>query len=80
MASIQPIELGIEMTDPNWPILCMAISVHATRALALLESGEVEKAVFSLKRVAGIVEMATSICNMPIDIPLHGNPESQNQR
>ena len=67
MASVQSIDVGLKMIEPNWPVLCMAISVHATRALACLEAGQTEMATESLKHAAAVIEMGTTIVHSLLD-------------
>lgn len=68
MANVDPvITVGIEMTDPNWPSLCLAISNHATRALACLESDRVDMAIDSLRLAAAVIQLSTSVVHNPND-------------
>jgi hypothetical protein len=67
MASVQSIEVGLKMIEPSWPMLCMAISNHATRALACLEAGEIEKAIFSLRQAESAMGIGTTVAYQPYD-------------
>lgn len=59
MAGIADIKVGIEITDPNWPVLCVALTGHAMRALGYLEAGRADLALEALKdaRAAGDLAM-----------------------
>lgn len=59
MASIGPITVGIRIEDPNWQLLCMALTGHSMRALGYLEADRPDLALDALKdaRAAGDLAM-----------------------
>ena len=59
MASVGPIEVGIKITDPNWQLLCVALTGHSMRALGYLEAERPDLALGALRdaRAAGDLAM-----------------------
>jgi len=62
MAKIGPIEVGIKITDPNWQLLCVALTGHSMRALGYLEAGRADLALTALKeaKAAGDLTVKSS--------------------
>lgn len=58
MASIGPIEVGIKITDPNWQLLCVALTSHSMRALAYLEAARPDLALGALREAAAAGDLA----------------------
>jgi len=58
MASIPQIEVGIKITDPNWPLLCVALTGHAMRALGYLEAGRADLAIEALRDAKAAGDLA----------------------
>jgi hypothetical protein len=58
MAGMAQIEVGIKITDPNWPVLCVALTGHAMRALGYLEAGRTDLALEALKDAKAAGDLA----------------------
>ena len=58
MAGIAQIEVGVKITDPNWPVLCVALTGHAMRALGYLEAGRADLALEALKDAKAAGDLA----------------------
>ena len=66
MASFEPIQVGIEMVDPNWPLMCFALTSHAMRALGHLEANRPDLALAALKDAREVVDLAMMVrCDIP---------------
>jgi len=57
-SNVVKVRLGLEMTEPNWALLCFGITGPAMRALGYLESGNVELAMESLRQVQSVCDIA----------------------
>ena len=61
MASIGPIQVGIEIVDPNWPVMCVALTSHAMRALGYLEADRPDLALAALKDARAVGDLAMMV-------------------
>lgn len=59
MASIGHIEVGVTIKDPNWKLLCVALTGHSMRALGHLEANRSDLALAALQdaKAAGDIAM-----------------------
>ena len=50
-------QVGVELKEPNWPLVCVALTGHAMRALGYLESGNADLALGALRDARGVVDL-----------------------
>lgn len=66
MASVGPIHVGVEIVDPNWPLMCVALTSHAMRALGYLEADRPDLALAALKEARAVGDLAMMVkCELP---------------
>jgi hypothetical protein len=66
LASVADIKVGIEIVDPNWPVMCVALTSHAMRALGYLEADRPDLALVALKDARAVGDLATMVrCDIP---------------
>ena len=66
MANIGPIQVGIKIVDPNWPLMCVALTSHAMRALGYLEADRSDLALDALKDARAVGDLAMMVrCDLP---------------
>lgn len=61
MATNPTITVGIEILEPNWPVMCMALTSHSMRALGYLEADRPDLALASLKEAQAIGDLMTMV-------------------
>jgi hypothetical protein len=61
MSDLLPITLGVEITEPNWPLMCVALTGHAMRALGYLEAGRSDLALKALQDAKAVGDLALMI-------------------
>ena len=66
MAIVGPIKVGIEIIDPNWPLMCVALTGHAMQALGYLEADRPDLALAALKKARAVGDLAMTVRS---DIP-----------
>jgi hypothetical protein len=66
LASVADIKVGIEIVDPNWPPMCVALTSHAMRALGYLEADRPDLALAALKDARAVGDLAMMVrCDTP---------------
>ena len=66
VASVGSIQVGIEIADPNWPLMCVALTSHAMRALGYLEADRPDLALAALKDAREVGDLAMMVrCDIP---------------
>ena len=61
MAKIDTIEVGIKIVDPNWAVMCTALTSHAMRALGYLEADRPDFALAALKDAKAVGDLAMMV-------------------
>lgn len=66
MACVGPIQVGVELVDPNWPLMCFALTGHAMQALGYLEADRPDLALEALKKAKAVGDLAMMVkCDIP---------------
>ena len=66
VASVGPIQVGIEIVDPTWALMCVALTSHAMRALGYLEADRPDLALAALKDTREVGDLAMMVrCDIP---------------
>jgi len=61
MSDLLPITLGVEITEPNWPLMCVALTGHAMRALGYLEAGRSDLALKALQDAKAVGDLSMTV-------------------
>jgi hypothetical protein len=55
------VTVGIEIIDPNWKVMCLALTSHSMRALGYLEAGRSDLALAALNDARSVGDLAMMV-------------------